>query len=65
MSTNNKRGMDASEEDDGFEMDYKDGSSSNDARLRKIGMLCQRSVEYERLIKRLEMELRLLKSKAR
>ncbi len=50
--------MDASEEDDEFEEDYKDRSSSNDTLLRKIGMLCQRCVEYERLIKRLKMELR-------
>ncbi len=51
--------------DDGFEEDYKDGSSSNETLLRKIGMLRQRCVEYERLIKRLKMELRLSKSKAR
>ena len=54
-----------SEEDDGFEEDYKDGSSSNDTLLRKIGMLCQRCVENERLIKSLRMELRLSKSHAR
>ncbi len=53
------------EDDDEFEEDYKDGSSSNDTLLRKIGMLCQRCVETERLIKSLKMELRLSKSAAR
>jgi hypothetical protein len=64
--TNNKRDMEAfQEDDDEFEEDYKDGSSSNDTLLRKIGMLCQRCIENKRLIKRLEMELRLSKSTAR
>ncbi len=53
------------EDDDEFEDDYKDGSSSNDTLLWKIGMLCQRCIENERLIKRLKMELRLSKSTAR
>jgi hypothetical protein len=65
MSTNNKRDMEASEDDDEFEEDYKDGSSLHDALLRKIGMLCQRCIENERFIKRLKMELRLSKSHAR
>jgi hypothetical protein len=65
MSTNNKRDMNAFEDDDEFEEDYKDGSRSNDTLLRKIGMLRQRCVENERLIKRLKMELRLSKSTAR
>jgi hypothetical protein len=65
MSTNNKRSIEASEDDDEFEEDYKDGSSLHDALLRKIGMLCQMCVENERLIKRLKMELRLSKSNAR
>jgi hypothetical protein len=65
MSTNNKRDMEASEDDDDFEEDYKDGSSLHDALLRKIRMLCQRCVENERLRKRLKMELRLSKSHAR
>jgi hypothetical protein len=55
----------ASEDDDEFEEDYKDGISLHDALLRKIGMLCQRCVENERLIKKLKMELRLSKSHAR
>jgi hypothetical protein len=65
MSTNNKRDMEASEDFDEFEEDFKDGSSLHDALLRKIGMLCQRCIENERLIKRLKMELRLSKSHAR
>jgi hypothetical protein len=65
MSTNNKRDMEAFENDDEFEEDYKDGSSLHDALLRKIGMLCQRCLENERLIKRLKMKLRLSKSTAR
>ncbi len=65
MSTNNKRDMEASEDDDEFEEDYKDGSNFHDALLRKIGMLHQRCDENERLIKRLKMELRLSKSHAR
>ena len=66
MSTNNKRDTEAfQEDDDEFEEDYKDGSSLHDALLRKIGMLCQRSIENKRLIKRLKMKLRLSKSHAR
>jgi hypothetical protein len=65
MSTNNKRDMEAFEDDDEFEEDYKDGRSSHDALLRKIGMLHQRCVENERLVKRLKMELKLSKSTAR
>jgi hypothetical protein len=51
MSTNNKRDIEASEDDDELEEDYKDGSSLHDALLRKIGMLRQRCVANERLIK--------------
>jgi hypothetical protein len=52
MSTNNKRDMEAFQDnDDEFEEDYKDGSSSNDTLLRKIGRLRQRCVENERLKK--------------
>ncbi len=57
--------MEVFEDDDEFEKDYKDGSSLHDALLRKIGMLCQRCIENERLINRLKMELRLSKSTAR
>jgi hypothetical protein len=65
MSTNYKRDMEASEDDDEFGEDYKDRSSLHDALLRMIGMLCQRCIENERLIKKLKMELRLSKSHAR
>jgi hypothetical protein len=65
MSTNNKRDMEASEDDDEYDEDYKDGSSLHDALLRKIRMLCQRCVENERIIKRLKMELRLSKPHVR
>ncbi len=41
--------MEASEDDDEFEEDYKNGSSLHDALLRKIGMLCQRCVEMKDL----------------
>ncbi len=57
--------MEAFEDDDEFEEDYKDGSSLHDALLKKIGMLCQRCIENERLIKRLKMELKSSKSTAR
>jgi hypothetical protein len=51
MSTNDKRDMEAfQEDDDEFEEDYKDGSSSYDTLLRKIRMLRQRCIENERLI---------------
>jgi hypothetical protein len=43
--------MEAFEYDDEIEEDYKGGSSLHDALLRKIGMLCQRCVDKERLIK--------------
>jgi hypothetical protein len=51
MSTDNKRDMEAFEDDDEFDKNYKDGSSLHDALLRKIEMLCQRCVENEKLIK--------------
>jgi hypothetical protein len=57
--------MEASEDDDEFEEDYKDGSSLHHALLRKIGMLHQRCIENERCIKRLKTELRLSKHHVR
>jgi hypothetical protein len=65
MSSNNKRDMEASEDDDEYDEDYKDNGRSHDALLRKIGMRHQRCVENKRIIKRLKMELRLSKSHAR
>jgi hypothetical protein len=60
MSSNNKRDMEASEDDDEYDEDYKDEGRLHVSLLRKIGMLCQRCVENKRIIKRLKMELRLL-----
>ena len=54
-----------SEDDNEYDEDYKDVGRSHDTLLRKIGMLCQRCVENKRIIKRLKMDLRLLKSHAR
>jgi hypothetical protein len=65
MSSNKKRDVEASDDDDEYDEDYKDKSRLLNALLRKIGMLCQRWVENERIIKRLKMDLRLLKSHAR
>ncbi len=65
MSSNNKSDMEVSEDDDDYNEDYKDKGRLHDALLRKIGMLCQRCIENKRIIKRLKMELRLLKSHAR
>jgi hypothetical protein len=65
MSTNNKRDMEAFEDDDEYNKDYKDGSSLHDTLMRKIGMLRQRCIENEIIIKRLKMELRLSTSHAR
>jgi hypothetical protein len=57
--------MEASDDEDEYDEDYKEGSSSHGALLRKMGMLCQRCLENKRIIKRLKMELRLLKYHAR
>jgi hypothetical protein len=55
MSTNNKRGMEVSDDYDEYDEDYKDGSSLHDALLLKIRMLCQRWIENKRIIKWLKM----------
>jgi hypothetical protein len=65
MSSSKKRDMEASDDEDEYNEDSKDKGWSHDALLRKIGMLCQRCVEYKRIIKRLKMDLRLPKSHAR
>jgi hypothetical protein len=57
--------MEASEDDDEYDEDYKDKCRLHDALLMKIGILCQRCIENKRIIKRLKVELRLLKSHAR
>ncbi len=56
--------MEASDDED-YDEDYEDEGRLHDALLRKIGKLHQRLVEYERIVKRLKMDLRLLKSHAR
>jgi hypothetical protein len=65
MSSNKKRDMEVSDDDDEYDEDYKDKGRSHDALLRNIGMLCQRCIENKRIIKWLKMDLRLLKSHAR
>ncbi len=57
--------MEASDDDDKYNEHYEDKGRLHDALRRKIGMLCQRCIEYKRIIKRLKMDLRLLKSHAR
>ena len=57
--------MEASDDNDDYDEDYQDEGRLHDDLLRKIGMLCQRCIENNRIIKRLKMELRLSKSNAR
>jgi hypothetical protein len=64
MSSNKIRDMEASDDDDEYDKDYEDEGWLHDDLLRKIGMLHQKCIEYERIIKRLKMDLRLLKSHA-
>jgi hypothetical protein len=65
MTSNNKRDMEASEDDNEYGEDYIDTGRPHDALLRKIGMLCQRCAENKRIIKRLKIKLILVKSHAR
>jgi hypothetical protein len=46
MSSNTKRDMEASDDDDEYDEDYKDKVRSHDALLRKIGILRQRCIDY-------------------
>ncbi len=57
--------MEASDNDNEYDEDYKNKGRLHDALLRRIGMLRQRCIENERIIKRLKMDLRLSKSYAR
>ncbi len=57
--------MEASDDDDEYDEDYKDEGRLHDDLLRNIGMFCQKCFEYERIIKRLKMDLRLTKSHVR
>jgi hypothetical protein len=59
MSSNKKRDMVASDDDNEYDKDYEDKGMLDDDLMRKIGMLCQKCVEYENIIKRLKMDLRL------
>jgi hypothetical protein len=59
------RDMEASEDDNEYDEDCKDKGRLHDALLRKIRMLRQMCFENKRIIKRLKMELRLLKSHVR
>jgi hypothetical protein len=65
MSSNKKRDMEASDDDNEYDEDYKDKGRLHDALLRMIGMLRQRCVKYKRIMKKLKIELRLSKSHAR
>jgi hypothetical protein len=65
MSSIKKRDMEASDDDNEYDEDYKDRGRLYDALLRKIGMLLQRCIENKRTIKRLKINLRLSKSHAR
>ncbi len=60
MSINRKRELEASDDDDEYDEDYKGKGRLHDALLRKIGMLCQRRIEYKRIVTRLKINLRLL-----
>ncbi len=65
MSSNKKRDMEASDDDDEYDEDYEDEVRPHYALVRKIGMLCQKCVQYKWIIKRLKMDLRLSKSHSR
>jgi hypothetical protein len=58
MSSNKKRDMVASDDDNEYDEDYEDKGRSDDELLMKIGMLCQKCIEYKRIIRRLKMDLR-------
>ncbi len=55
----------ASDDDKEYDDIYEEEGRSDDDLLRKIGILHNKCKEYESIIKRLRMELRLLKSHAR
>ncbi len=54
-----------SNDDDDYDDDHGDKGRSDDELLRKIGMLHQKCIEYESIIKRLKIDLRLSKSHVR
>jgi hypothetical protein len=47
MSSNKKRDMEASDDDDEYDEDYEDEVRPHYALVRKIGMLCQKCVQYK------------------
>ncbi len=57
--------MEGYDNDNEYYKDNIDKGKLQDDLLRKIGMLCQKCVEYKRIIKRLKMDLRFSKSHAR
>jgi hypothetical protein len=61
MLSNKKCDMVAPDDDDEYDDDYDKEGRSDDELLRKIGMLYNKCKEYESIIKRLRMELRLSK----
>jgi hypothetical protein len=65
MSSNKKRDMVELDDDEEYDNDYKEEGTLDDDLLRKIGILYKRCKEYEIVIKRLKMELRLSKSHVR
>ncbi len=52
-------------DDNEYDEKYKDKGRLHVFLWRKIGMLCQKCIEYKRIIKNLKMDLRLSKSHAR
>ncbi len=57
--------LQASDDGDEYDDDHEDKGRLDNELLRKIGMLCQKCVEYKIIVKRLRMDLILLKSHAR
>ncbi len=57
--------MVASDDDNKYDDNYEDKGRLDDKLLRKIGMLCKKCIEYESIIKRMKMDLKLSKSHAR
>ncbi len=54
-----------SDNDNEYDNNYEEEGTLDEDLLRKIGILCKRCKEYKHSIKRLQMELRLLKSHVR
>jgi hypothetical protein len=65
MSSNEKWDMQASDDDDEYDEDYKDKGRSHDDLLRNSGCFFKSALSAKELSKRLKMDLRLSKSHAR